>query len=325
MTETELRAERPKPTRGARVRGILKFVALAVVVAFIAWYVAHNWRDVVPLFHTLVWWQYLLSGAAIVVGLIGSMLSWKALLAGMGTRLPMLAAARVFFLGQLGKYVPGSVWPVVAQAELASEYGAPRARSGIALIVQMAVSTVVGTLFSAVCLALSSPTAFVHYSWLLAIAVIGIVCLIPPLFRRLMGLAGKVLRRQTDDVASLAWRSLLAGAGWSLVMWACFGAHLWLLAITLGGDSLRLLLVAAGGYALAWLVGFVIIFLPAGAGAREAALTLALAPVMSGPKALGLALVSRFLMLAADAAFAIAAVAAERLHRRAAARSGRGV
>jgi uncharacterized membrane protein YbhN (UPF0104 family) len=306
-----------------RLRGILKFVALAVVVAFIAWYVAKNWHDVVPIFRTLEWWQYVSAGAAIVVGLIASMLSWRSILAGMGSRLPMLAAARVFFLGQLGKYVPGSIWPVVAQAELASEYGTPRTRSGIALLVQMAVSTVVGTLFAALCLALSSPAAFVAYWWLLLIALVGVVCLVPPIFTRVMRLAARVLRRPADDLAALTWRALFAGAGWSLAMWAFFGIHLWVLAITLGGNSLTGLLTAAGGYALAWLVGFVIIFLPAGAGAREAALTLALAPVMSGPAALGLALVSRFLMLAADALFAVAAVAAERAHRRSRSRSPR--
>jgi hypothetical protein len=36
--------------------------------------------------------------------------------------------ARILFLGQLGKYLPGSVWPVLAQMELGKTYRVPRHR-----------------------------------------------------------------------------------------------------------------------------------------------------------------------------------------------------
>ncbi len=45
------------------------------------------------------------------------------LLNDLGSPLPPAGSLRVFFLGQLGKYVPGSVWPAVAQMELGRDYG----------------------------------------------------------------------------------------------------------------------------------------------------------------------------------------------------------
>jgi uncharacterized membrane protein YbhN (UPF0104 family) len=66
--------------------------------------------------------------------------------------------------------------------------------------------------------------------------------------------------------------------------------------------------VAAGGFALAWSVGFLAVFVPAGVGVREAALVAALAPVLDRGDALVVALISRVLMTLGDLAWAGVAV-----------------
>jgi len=55
-----------------------------------------------------------------------------------------------------------------------------------------------------------------------------------------------------------------------------------------------------GGYALAWSVGFLIVFFPGGIGPREIALIAVLAPVMSSASALVVALASRVVMTIGD-------------------------
>ena len=50
-----------------------------------------------------------------------SMLGWRALLADLGSPLHVAPASGVFLVGQLGKYLPGSVWSVLAQAEIAGQ------------------------------------------------------------------------------------------------------------------------------------------------------------------------------------------------------------
>jgi uncharacterized membrane protein YbhN (UPF0104 family) len=59
--------------------------------------------------------------------------------------------------------------------------------------------------------------------------------------------------------------------------------------------------LGTAAFALAWVVGLLVVIAPAGAGPREAALVLALAPVLSSADALLVALVSRVLMVVADA------------------------
>jgi hypothetical protein len=46
----------------------------------------------------------------------------------------------VLFVGQLGKYLSGSVWPVLVQIELAAEHKIPRARTAAASVINMCLS-----------------------------------------------------------------------------------------------------------------------------------------------------------------------------------------
>ena len=294
---------------------LLRWGALAVVVFFAVVFVRSSWDGITSGVARLDARAVVGALGLVGVGLVSAMLSWRAVLAGLGSRLPPLAAARVYFLGQLGKYVPGSVWPILAQAELSNEYGVPRTRAGFAAITQMLIGLVVGIAVAAVSLAASAPGALVTYWWLGLVAVAGVVALVPAVFNRASAVALRLARR-TGDQEPLSARAIAASAAWCLVMWLAFGAQIWLLARGLGTTSSTLFALSTGGYALAWVVGFVIIVLPAGAGAREAALVIALAPVLDRDDALALALVSRFLMLLGDAGGAGIAVVAERLHVR---------
>ncbi len=299
-----------RPARGPR---LLRWGALTAVTAFAVVFVTSSWGGITTNVARLDARAVLGALGLVGVGLVCAMLSWRAVLGGLGSRLPPLAAARVYFLSQLGKYVPGSVWPILAQAELSNEYGVPRARAGFAAITQMLIGLVVGIAVAAVSLAASAPGALVTYWWLGLVAVAGVVALVPAVFNRASAVALRLARRNGDQ-EPLSARSIAASAAWCLVMWLAFGAQIWLMARGHGTASSTLFALSTGGYALAWVVGFVIIVLPAGAGAREAALVLALAPVLDRDSALALALVSRFLMLLGDVGGAGIAVVAERVH-----------
>lgn len=237
---------------------------------------------------------------AALVGLLASAVVWRALLADLGSPLPARAALHVFFLGQLGKYVPGMVFAVAAQVELGRDQGVSRSRVAAASLLFMGVLVASGLLVAAATLPLVSPGALDGYGWVLVALPVGLLLLAPPVLTRLVGLGLRVLRRAPLD-RPLGWRAVGTALGAALVMWAAYGVHLWLL---LRGQPLQpgpsLLLLSLGGYALAWTAGFVVFVAPAGGGARELALVVALAPVLDRAGALAVALVSRVVMTVAD-------------------------
>lgn len=237
-------------------------------------------------------------------GLVAQMLSWRSLLEATGGAPPLGAAARVYFHGQLGKYVPGSVWAVVAQAELGRAHRISRSRSAVVALGALAVLLVVGGTVAVVGLAAGSPGSLERYWWAVAAVPLGVVVLLPPVFDRLVAFAQRVLRRDGEEV-HVQGAGLARSAAWALVMWLLFGAHAAVLIQDLApGDPARGALVGTGAFALAWVVGFLVVIAPAGTGPREAALVLALAPLLGSADALLVALVSRVLMVVADAAAA---------------------
>jgi uncharacterized membrane protein YbhN (UPF0104 family) len=241
-----------------------------------------------------------LATLAMTAGVAASAMVWRALLTGLGHRLPVRAGARVFFLGQIGKYVPGSVWPVLAQMELGRDYGVPAAVSAAGFALFM----VVHLLTAAILAALALPAAGLADGWWALAAAPAALLLLPPPLRLALRLGGRVVRRPMPPLPSAG--ALLVAVGWAAAMWACYGVHLWLLARSAGAPVGAV--AAAGVFALAWSAGFVFVVAPAGAGAREAVLLGLLGGVAPAGALLAVALLSRLLGTVADALWAALAL-----------------
>lgn len=238
--------------------------------------------------------------AAVLAGLLASAMVWRALLVDLGSRLPLRTVLYVFFLGQLGKYLPGSVFAVAAQMELGRSQGLSRSRVAAASLMFMGVLVSTGLLVACAALPLTSPDALRSYFWVLAVLPVGLVCLVPPVLTGLVTAMLRVLRREPLE-RPLSWGGIVRSVGWALTMWAAYGVHVLLLLLpqrTTGGASLPLL--SLGGYALAWTVGFLFLLAPAGALLRETVLVLSLAPVLHGTAATAVAIVSRGVMTLGD-------------------------
>ncbi|NHC43811.1 flippase-like domain-containing protein [Motilibacter sp. K478] len=287
---------------------------LAAVVAFAAYAVASQWGDVSASLGRIEPLTLVGSLAAVLVGLVGSMLAYRALLADMGSPLPVPTAARIFFVGQLGKYLPGSLWPVVAQMEMGRDAGVPRRRSASAIALTILIYLGAGLLVGAVALPFASEEAG-GYRWVVLLAPLFLLLLHPgvlnPLLARVLALA----RREPPE-QPLTGRGTMTAFAWSVVSWLAFGLHVELLAVDLGAPAGRALPLAVGGFALAWSAGFLLIVAPAGAGAREVALVAILSPVLTTHDGTAVALVSRLLMTGGDVVTAGAAALTWRAGRR---------
>jgi uncharacterized membrane protein YbhN (UPF0104 family) len=245
----------------------------------------------------------LVSGAAAMAGATYcSMLAWRAVLADLGSPLGLRDAGGVFFLGQLGKYLPGSLWPVVAQMELGRDHGIPRKRSGVAALLVIVMGLTAAGLVAAVTLPFVGELG--THRWVLALPVLGLALLHPGVTRA----AFRLLRRDPPD-RLLSARGIALALAWSVAQWAAYGIGVWAVARGLPGAPDRLLPLATGAYALAWSAGFLFLVAPAGAGVREGALVLLLAPAYGSGPALGIALLARLLATVADLLWGLVAFA----------------
>lgn len=284
------------------------FVVLAVVLG--VYFVIDQWHDIHRALDRIGAGASVLALVSVLGALACTMLLWRALLTGLGSRLPLLSASRVLFVGQLGKYLPGSVWPVLAQMELAAEHRVPRHRTGAASVITMGISVLSGLLVGLVTMPFTGGGR--QYWWAFLIAVPLVVCLYPPVLNALLRFGFKILRRAPLD-RPLPGRALAAAMAWSLAAWACYGLQIWILIVRAGASPATAYPLAAGAFAFAFAVGFVMILAPAGAGFRDVLLAALLAPAVGPGAAAAIALVSRVATTLADVIVAAAAIVSYRL------------
>lgn len=295
------------PVGRARVLRVARAVLVVAVLAFLALAMVGRWSEVRDQL-ALVDPGAVAAAFVLVVAATGaSMLAWRALLADLGSPLPTRAAARVLFLGQLAKYLPGSsVWAVLAQTELARTYEVPRKRAAAAALVFNLMTLGVALLVALLALPrLVSDDAPGWLHWAPAVVPLGLACLVPPVLTRLVSLVFRLLRRSSLDTA-FTWPGVGRAAGWLGLTWLLYGLHVLVLAVDLGGAAGDLLLPSIGAFAAAWAAGFLVVVIPTGGGTREVVLTLALAGQLPGgpAAAISIAVVSRLLLTVADVAVA---------------------
>ena len=228
------------------------------------------------------------------------LMSWVHVVRALGVHMTVRNARGIFPVAQLTKYVPGGVWPMVAQAALGRRAGLPAAAMGSAGVVNLALSIGVALLVSGL-LVIEPSTAFAGWAWIAAAGgVVLLTALSPP--------ATHCLKRH---VVRTRWANrlghLLPASGseiaravaWCLLAQLLCGIHLQLL---IPGDGLGLtsVLYASAAYSLAAVAGVLVVLAPAGAGIREATLIVLLQPMASPAESFVVAVASRLILVVAE-------------------------
>jgi uncharacterized membrane protein YbhN (UPF0104 family) len=251
----------------------------------------------------------LLSFALAFVATLANWPAWHNLLLSLNAHLPVRESARLFFVSQLGKYLPGSIWPIAAQAEVGRRYGVPRVTMVGANVIATLMSCAVGLIIAAATLPFLAPRMWVGYFWiLLLIPVLGIAIhprMAPRVLNRvLVGLG----RSPVGYPPRLL--SFLRPASWSCVVWLSLGGHVASLALSLVGGGADTVLLCVAATAVAVTAGVLVVPLPAGIGVRDVVLTALLLTIMNSPQALLVVIVSRLMLVAADLLLALIALVA---------------
>lgn len=240
---------------------------------------------------------------ALLAGMMAALAAWRTLMAGLGSPLPWRVAGKVLFVGQLGKYLPGSVWPMIAQMELGRDYGVPRRRSATVFVLLTALN--LASALGTACLLLPfADGADDRLAWLALLTPVFWAAFHPRLLNPIVDLLLKITRGEPlERPITLATSATALVA--LLVQWVFFGLHVLVLGVDLGASASALAAGAVGGFAVAWALGPLLVIAPAGLGVREVTLVAVLTPPLTTPAALVVALISRLLMTVTDLLLAL--------------------
>lgn len=275
------------------------FVVVAVGVA--AWALRGDLPDVLAAAGRIAWWRMLLAFACIVAGLLATAEVWKYCLSALGSKVSSGAARQIFFPAQVGKYLPGSIWPFLAQMRFARERGVPGGLALLAGSVFLVVHAVTSVLVGALLL-ISQPDLVSRFGWAGVFIPLAFVLLHPKVINLL---ARKLAGRSGVEPPVLRWRDLVAPLAWMMPAWVAYGLAGYLLAAPFTDSVGQLMVVCTGAFALGWIVGLVVFIAPAGVGAREAVLILALTPLLGVAAATTVSLILRVGHTLADIVLAL--------------------
>jgi uncharacterized membrane protein YbhN (UPF0104 family) len=319
------------PSRKTRLVRVAKLVFRLLILALVAIGIWHfvlkaidelqarqfSLADIRP------WWL-VVAGLAYLGGSVPSWLLWHRALVAMGQRPRRFESLRAFFIGHLGKYVPGKAMVVVLRTGLVSSDRCGKTVAAIGVFVETLTTMAVGAFVAAAVLGVLSllfqgglwlapidPAAPKIVRWLgewfqekfwpvlLSVAfmlVVGVPTL-PPIFRRLVRMVGvKKMDPGIDAaLAGLSFRVIFYGwlavtLGWVLTglsLWATLRAIPTATAIPVGWEHWPLATAIA---ALGVVAGFVSM-LPGGVGIREYVVM----TLLAGPFGVGAATISAVL------------------------------
>lgn len=238
----------------------------------------------------------------VVLGLLTTGLLWSAVLAALGHRLPLRAAFSVFFVGQLGKYVPGSVWSFGVQAQGARRYGVPIRSTVAASLVFLGINVASSVAIGAA-LALTGDIRTDVPAWVQVLALVAsLLALTPPA----LALVCRVVAGIPVRLSVRAWALWLSSMA---LAWVLYLAALALLLPDPGVDAW---FAVSAGFLVGYATGVLVILAPAGLGARETAFVVLAEPAVGLATATAIALISRLVWTAGDVVVAAGAALASR-------------
>ena len=272
---------------------VLKWVLFVIVMAFVVRRAMQLWESAPPK-SIHIQWPWLIAAALFyLAGWLPSVWFWKALLNRFQQPLDWRHALRAYYVGHIGKYIPGKALVLVIRGSMVKEAGVNPLWGGVTAAYETLVFMATG---AALCLAIA-PFAFTSSQWnrlptqlswlkeypfVVCVGVILLTLATTPFSAMLFSRIGrKALSR--DATTAEAGPSISAGLiSVGVVMtslgWVCHALSLGcvLQSVSEGPIDLTQFPTWLGACTLSTVGGFVVLIAPGGLGVREGLLIEAL-------------------------------------------------
>ncbi|HVU90020.1 MAG TPA: lysylphosphatidylglycerol synthase domain-containing protein [Pirellulales bacterium] len=300
-----------------RVKKFIIAAAKIALVAAVLWGMQRTIRSALADLEQHAWsaaslnpgWL-VVSGAAYLAGLFPQALFWHRLLGLFGQPASMGGTIRAWYIGSLGKYVPGKATVIVLRTALLRRDGVGIAVSTATIFYETLTTMAVGAFVAGGILLVMR-----HDRWQWTVLSAGLMIVagaptVPWIFKRLARLAGieRAAPAAVDRLDHLGLRGIAGawaqiGGGWLLV-----GLSIWAALCAIDGEASHAapaeIALSIAAAALSIVAGFVS-FIPAGLVVRDAVMLELLAPAVGKGPALVCALVARLVWLLSEVGISI--------------------
>ena len=296
---TEPAAKAPSPAKRWLRR--LKPVLIAAVLLAVGWRLWALWQEVqaqqatdTPLRFHPGWLA--VSAVTFALGAGCYAMFWRTLLHGAGLPASWLPTLRAYYVGTVGKYIPGKAWVILLRVGLLPRLADQRFRTSLTVVYETSAQMAVGAGVAAICLGISQPGRWWWWVGAAGISVTLLTTLHPAVFGRLARMAAVPFRAAgRDSDLALRYHTLVRGGLLIVAGWLLAGLSLAAVLHSLGAAfrSPSDVLTVVGAASLATAAGFLVLFMPSGLAVREGIMIELLAPGFGVVPAAAAALIVR--------------------------------
>jgi len=279
----------------------LKWFWMVSIVTFVTVFISRNHEEIWDALQQIHAFYLLLSffciaGAKILLALFMRYAVWSA-----GRDMDFLTCFKIYNISQLGKYIPGNIWHFVGKAAAYKGQGFSAGDIRDALVAENAWLVGCAFAYGIVLMGIFNFALVEHLfsSYGMYAAGIGVVLIF-------LAIAGKkLLKIRFEQIFSdrrMNFKIILL----QVVIWTLLGLGFFWLAVPFQDGEGASVFMVVGLYAIAYSIGFVTPFAPAGIGVREVVLALGLLPYMPVEVIIVLSAANRVVYMAVEVLLALA-------------------
>ncbi|MEN8208617.1 MAG: lysylphosphatidylglycerol synthase domain-containing protein, partial [Candidatus Fermentibacteria bacterium] len=245
-------------------------ILLITVLSAVIWIV---WKNVseISSYDFVLKYEYFIAGSVLIIfNYLFCFFIWHRLTASLGLHVPVIRAARGWFLSYLGKYVPGKIALLLVRMD--AYRGFSKKKVAVATMVEYIIALTASSLVLLISLSISPESIPEYVRWTAAAAAaLMLTALYPPLLKKLINLGFRLIRKTpVSEVPS--FRNILLLIGAYIIAVLISGFALFLIFNSLSPVNFRYYLTITGIYSIAGLIGLAAFFAPSGIGIREGVL-----------------------------------------------------
>lgn len=292
----------------------MKFKKVTIVIvllsfSFLAWNIISQ-KDLALASFRFSPVNLLLTILLLAVGYLLNMIAWHFLTKSLNIGVPFLTNCRIWIFSSVTRFLPGKVWQYPSRIVLLANEGVAKMDVGAAIVGEIVLNLSLGTLVVLI------STIFWHlpenldqYRLLLPVFILSPAVLLLFANDRLIDLSLRIVNKLAPKKIP-QFKKVQLARGWIIPVLVTFSARFWLWGLVLFYMTNSLIPVATsllpvfiGAFSIAWLIGYVAPFAPAGLGVTELSLAAVLAPFISLPIASILAISFRVAVMITEAAY----------------------
>lgn len=279
---------------------IIKITLPFVLLLFLVKTIISSWDEVSFYLKAFQLLPLIIAFSVLLLVYPQSAYSWFVLLKRLGIKISIKKTLRIWIISNTSRYIPGTVWQYIGRVELLQRCGVSRKEGIVSILYETLLTIVAGFLMSIFAINLWNTIGLESYVIFIGL-IIPFALLHPAISNKVLLLLAGITRKERIMFIQIKAIDYLVLLPFFLANFLINGLALSLLTYSFTGSlHLENVFLLSGAYALSWLIGYFSVFAPGGLGVTEAVLTVFLSFQMPLALSSAIAIVYRFLLVAAE-------------------------